>query len=213
MPATTSYLSNERYLDGGDSDGVKVFKIPRGNPAQAPVQALGGGQIVTYQENLSPALIAAITAAEQALTVGTTAGNGPATTDFLAAINKPTAQAGIGIHKGRISAANTLQFTFSNTTAGNLTPTANEVYNVVVLRGMPVHTESLTPGIVPANSTNETIFNLTTAAPTLTPTLNSKGGIAQVTVVNGGARFDYPPTLLVTDSHGGAGAVTSNVGG
>ena len=155
-----------RIYTGNQDDGVSLGlnstdpvclynagPVPqRTNPAQGPIVPFGGGQVVTYQQNLTVASILANTAAEQALTVGTTAGNGPLTTDFVAALNKPTAQAGMGIHGARISAANTLQFVLSNATAAAVTPTANQVYNVALLRNMPVHTQTLTPAAVPASA-------------------------------------------------------------
>jgi hypothetical protein len=195
------------YLDGSHPDGVKFSAAPRTNPAQAPIPISAGGQVVTYQETLTAVSIATITAAEQALTVGTTAGNGPATTDFLAAVNKPTAQVGMGIHTGRISAANTVSLTYSNTVAGFLTPTATEIYNFTVLRGAPVHTQSLTPAVVPADSTSETVFTITQTQPAITLTIDGYGRINSATLVTGGTGFYQVPTLVVVDAQGGAGAL------
>jgi len=53
--------------------------------------------------------------------------------DFVG-IQKPTAQAGLGIVGNRVSAANVLAVTFMNTTSATITPTASEVYTVKVLR-------------------------------------------------------------------------------
>ena len=78
---------------------------------------------------LSPALIAQATTAEQTLTV-----TGLKTGDFVFA-NKPTAQAGLGIVGFRVSAADTLAVTFCNVPAGgNITPTASQVYTILVVR-------------------------------------------------------------------------------
>lgn len=77
---------------------------------------------------LSPALIAANTTAEQTFTVA-----GLKVGDYVY-VNKPTAQAGLGIVGSRVSAANTLGITFSNNTGGNITPTASQVYTVLVVR-------------------------------------------------------------------------------
>jgi hypothetical protein len=196
-----------RYLDGSHPDGTKFSKNPRSNPAQAPIPVSNGGQIVTYQETLTAVSIATITAAEQALTVGTTAGNGPATTDFLAAVNKPTAQVGMGVHTGRISAANTITLAYSNTVAGFLTPTATQVYNVTVLRGAPTHIQSLTPAEVPADSSSETIFDITQTQPDITLGIDGYGKIISATLVTGGTGFYQVPTLVVVDENGGAGAL------
>lgn len=78
---------------------------------------------------LSPAIVALNTTAEQTFTV-----KGLLTTDFVY-VNKPTAQAGLGICGARVSAADTLAITFNNNTAAGITPTASEVYKVLVFRG------------------------------------------------------------------------------
>lgn len=77
---------------------------------------------------LSPALVSANTTAEQTFTV-----NGLLVGD-MAVVTKPTAQAGLGVVNSRVSAANTLAITFSNNTGASITPTASEVYLVLVSR-------------------------------------------------------------------------------
>lgn len=77
---------------------------------------------------LSPALVNANTTAEQTFTV-----NGLLVGD-MAVVTKPTTQAGLGIVNSRVSAANTLAITFSNNTGASITPTASEVYLVLVSR-------------------------------------------------------------------------------
>ena len=77
---------------------------------------------------LTPAAIVLNTTAEQTFTV-----NGLLAGDVVC-VNKPTAQAGLGIVGSRVSAANTLGITFSNNTGSSITPTAAQVYLVVVSR-------------------------------------------------------------------------------
>lgn len=77
---------------------------------------------------LSPASVAANTSAEQTFTV-----TGLAVGDAVS-VNKPTAQAGLGIVGCRVSAANTLAITFGNFTASPIVPTAAEVYQVMGVR-------------------------------------------------------------------------------
>jgi hypothetical protein len=77
---------------------------------------------------LSPAAIVLNTTAEQTFTV-----NGLLAGDFVTC-NKPTAQAGLGIVGCRVSAANTLAITFSNNTGSSITPTAAQVYLILVTR-------------------------------------------------------------------------------
>jgi hypothetical protein len=79
---------------------------------------------------LTPSIVAANTTAEQTFTV-----TGLAVGDMVT-INKPTAQAGLGIVGARVSAVNTLAITFSNNTASGITPTAAETYVVNVIRPM-----------------------------------------------------------------------------
>jgi hypothetical protein len=49
-------------------------------------------------------------------------------------VNKPTAQAGLGIVGCRVTAANTLGITFSNNTGSSITPTASQTYLVLAMR-------------------------------------------------------------------------------
>lgn len=76
----------------------------------------------------SPAAVATIVATEQSITL-----TGAAAGDIVVTVNKPTQQT-IGLLNGRISAVNTLKMAFVNPTAGSITPTATEVYDVVLLR-------------------------------------------------------------------------------
>src|SRR3990167_1589823 len=85
--------------------------------------------ILAFQVTLSPASVAANTTAEQTFTV-----TGMAVGDVVLSVNKPTAQAGLGIVGWRTSAVNQIGITFSNNTAGAIVPTASQVYDVVVLR-------------------------------------------------------------------------------
>lgn len=92
--------------------------IPRGNVAN----------IFLLQATLSPTIVNTITAAEQTFTV-----NGLIVGDIVN-VYKPTVQAGLGVLSARVTAANTLGIQFINPTAGNITPTASEVYVIKVVR-------------------------------------------------------------------------------
>ncbi|MDP4158231.1 MAG: hypothetical protein Q8911_00505 [Bacillota bacterium] len=76
-----------------------------------------------YTPALTPVSVAANTTAEQTFTV-----TGLQATDFVM-VNKPTAQAGLGIVGVRASGANTLAITYVNATAAPIVPTA-ETYLV-----------------------------------------------------------------------------------
>jgi hypothetical protein len=101
--------------------------------AQGP-QAIAFGNIqmeALLNITLSPASVAANTTAEQAFTV-----TGLQLGDFVE-VNKPSVQAGLGIVNTRVSAANTLSITFSNSTASPIIPTAGEVHFLCVTRPLP----------------------------------------------------------------------------
>ena len=84
-------------------------------------------KIKKYTPSLSPASVAANTTAEQSFAV-----TGLAASDIVV-VNKPTAQAGLGIVGARAE-ADLLYITFSNNTAGAITPTAAETYQVLAFR-------------------------------------------------------------------------------
>lgn len=93
---------------------------------------------VLLQAALTPSAVSANTTAEQTFTV-----TGLAVGDMVAGINKPTTQAGLGIVGSRVSAANTLAITFSNNTAGSITPTAGETYVFKISRPMAAYVGAL----------------------------------------------------------------------
>ena len=104
-----------------------------------PQSSIGNIQKVgLFQITLTPAIVAANTTAEQtfaATGIGLSTGGFPSILpgDFVW-VNKPTAQAGLGIVGARVSANDTLAITFSNNTGSGITPTAGEVYAVLMAR-------------------------------------------------------------------------------
>jgi hypothetical protein len=84
-------------------------------------------QAATYQQAaLSPAAVAINTTAEQTFAVGLLA------SDIVVSIQKPTAQAGLGIVGWRNAGAGNVGITFSNNTGVAITPTAAELYIIGV---------------------------------------------------------------------------------
>ena len=81
---------------------------------------------------------ATITSAEQTASIP-----GLRTTDRIIGVTKPTAQAGLGIAGWRVSAADTIAITFDNPTAGNITPTASEVYTAIIARPENTRTDAV----------------------------------------------------------------------
>lgn len=112
---------------------------PASDLSDFPQSSIGNIQKVgMFQIALTPSAVAANTTAEQtfaATGIGLSTGGFPsiAIGDFVW-LNKPTAQAGLGIVGARVSANDTLAITFSNNTAGSITPTAGELYLVFVAR-------------------------------------------------------------------------------
>ncbi len=87
------------------------------------------GGFFVHQTTLSPTVLAANTSAEQTFAVAGVVAN-----DVLLSINKPTAQAGIGIVGQRVVSDGTVGITFANFTAGTIVPTASQVYDIVTLK-------------------------------------------------------------------------------
>lgn len=117
-----------------------------------------GGQVTVYTSTQSPVGIATITVAEQSLTV-----TGLLATD-LVFYNKPTAQAGIALCTGRVSAANTLKLVLGNSTGATLTPTGSEAWIVGALAANLQVSAALSPVAVAANSVSEQTFTLSGTA-------------------------------------------------
>lgn len=111
---------------------------------QTPLQASMGNLANDFLLGvaLSPSAVAANTTAEQSFAVA-----GLAASDLIS-INKPSAQAGLGI-VGCRAAANTLYITFSNNTAASITPTAAETYLVKVTRALPQQLTNGLPATLP----------------------------------------------------------------
>jgi len=118
-------------------------------------------QVVSYGINGGVlASVVAATTAELTLTEA-----GIAAADVIVGISKPTLQAGLAVVGGRVSAASTIKALFVNATAGNLTPTGSEIYNVTTLKPAnpaeaSVFTATITPGSVAANTTAEQTFSV-----------------------------------------------------
>jgi hypothetical protein len=135
---------------------------PSGATQAALDRGAQAGSIATYATTQSPSIVNANTGGERAMTVQSGTGGLmlPAAGDVFF-VNKPTSQAGLGVGNVRVSASNTVQVGFINYTAGNLTPTGSEVYQLVGIRGLPVLSPVLSPASVAAATTLEQQFNVT----------------------------------------------------
>lgn len=92
---------------------VYEIALTRANPV-APV--------LNYSQALTPVAVAPLSTVEQTFTVTGLIASSPVW------VNKPSAQAGLGIVGQRVSAASTLALNFVNLTTATITPTAAEVY-------------------------------------------------------------------------------------
>jgi uncharacterized protein YijF (DUF1287 family) len=92
------------------------------------------------QVTFNPASVATATTAEQSLTV-----TGLAVGDMVF-WQKPTNTAGVGVVNMRVSAANTLQVTFVNPTAGAV-DAASETWTLLVIRPETVTLPSVVPAL------------------------------------------------------------------
>lgn len=120
FPATTNV--------DGSNPGPNVSNTP-----DTVQSSIGNVQKVgVFSLALTPASVAANTTAEQTFAA---TGIGLLTTDFVA-VDKPSAQAGLGIVNVRVSAADTIAITYINATTAAITPTA-ETYLVKVDRVQP----------------------------------------------------------------------------
>lgn len=124
QPSTGFEFMRVSALDSFNADApVSPTSVTLGGAGSTTVTAM-------YRRlaTLSPAAVAANTIAEQLFVV-----TGVAVGDAII-VNKPSAQAGLGIVGVRASGANQIGITFSNTTAGIITPTAAETYQVAGIR-------------------------------------------------------------------------------
>lgn len=113
----------------GSNPGPNVVTQP--DPIQYPIG--NAWKLGVFNLKLSPALVAANTSVEQAFA---NTGIGLLVGDFVS-VSKPTWQAGLAIVNERVSAVDTLAVAFGNFTGAGIQPTANEVYQVTVLRPLP----------------------------------------------------------------------------
>jgi hypothetical protein len=141
--------------------------------------------LTKYQITNATSAVTATTTLEVTSTV-----TGILATDVIA-VNKPAAQAGLGIAGYRVSAANTIGVTYTNISSGSITPTA-EAYDVIGISSALTTTASLTPVAVPATPAGaEQIFAVPGATVGSFPIVNKPTaqaglGITNVRVVSAG---------------------------
>lgn len=176
----TQLNPNARQVGDGSPDGLLVgsaldsngnpFKMgfwgatpvaqPSGPVESAVTRGVAGGSIgIVNSQTISASAVGTLVSAEQGLTLfaNTTANWNVGTADIVY-INKPTAQAGLGVGNVRVSAAGVLGVTLTNFTAATITPTTNQSWGAVVLKGFSPVTGTLSPAAVPPGITAEQTF-------------------------------------------------------
>ncbi len=179
----TMITSNKQQIGAGTTDGLVVQPAldSAGNAAKlaflggAPAAQLSGpaqsavtrglacGSLCTFSTTLTPGGVLTITttgASMPVITPGTGASWTVAANDIVV-LNKPTAQAGLGVGNTRISAVGVVGLTFSNFSGATVTATAGEKYAMVALRSFGAITSVLTPAPVISNSISEQQFTVT----------------------------------------------------
>lgn len=178
MPTTTTsavrQLSDGNGLNGGPGNqlgqsaadlvgffGATPIAQPSGAAEAAITRGQAAGSVMTFSSSQSPSGVTALSTAEYSITVqnGTGGTISPATGDVWI-VNKPTAQAGIGVGNIRQSAANVVGLSFQNFTGTMITPTASQAYGFVGLRAVGQVTAVLTPAAVAASTTAEQLFTV-----------------------------------------------------
>jgi len=174
MPLSSS--TQVRQLSDGNTAGTVLGQSPADliafYGATPQPQASGGafaavakgeaaGLVGTFFFVATPHAVAANSTWETGLTtvIGGTASVIPQAGDLIY-VNKPTAQAGVGVGNVRVSGTNSIAVSFSNLSSGAVSPTAGEVYRAVVLRGMVSNVVTLSPAPVLPNTTAEQVFTV-----------------------------------------------------
>ena len=150
---------------------------------------------MVYTAALTPAAVAPNTTAEQQFTVAGLPANS------AVFVNKPTAQAGLGIVNARVISAGVVGITFANFTAATITPTAAQSYLFFASPGielapvMQTITAALTPVSVAANTSAEQTFTVTGLAANSQVWINKPS--VQPGLGIGGARVSAANTLAI----------------
>ena len=165
----------------------------RSNAAQGNIQGVPMSYLVAFQSTVTPSSVTTpYYTAESNISV-----TGMLSTDFVIAVNKPTTQAGLSLAGWRAGAANgSFNLNFGNATAAQLTPTAGELYSIIVSRGAPIIQQSLTPAAVAPSTAVEQIFNLMGSNAAGTAIINSAGQVIGVNITNAGSNYWTPPTVV-----------------
>lgn len=205
-------LPQVKQLSDGSLPGVCMGQSPADNIGffgETPVPAIlqgsmvnANGVLTVYTSSQSPAAVTANTTSEVSMTV-----TGVAATDMLVALIKPTAQAGLVVGSGRVSATNTVRATLGNLTGATITPTTTESYLVVTASaGLQFPAVTLSPASVAPNTTMEQQFTVTGIQPGMVVAVNKPTTQAGLMITN--ARAVAANTIGITFLNDTAAAIT-----
>ena len=162
--------------------------------------ALDNGTLTKYQITNSTSAPAATTTLETTSTV-----TGILTGEVIA-VNKPAAQAGLGIAGYRVSAANTIGINYTNISSGAIT-TTSETYDVISVSSNYVTTATLSPASVPATPAgSEQTFTVLGAASGNFPIVNKPTNQAGLGISN--IRIVSNDVVAITFLNNSSGAIT-----
>ncbi len=135
-----------------------------------------------------------------------------AVTDIVTGVQKPTHQAGLVTGQGFVSAAGVFAAAVLNTTAANLTPTANEVWAVRAWRPNPVaplklYTQTLTPVATAPNTSAEQGFTVTGLIATTPVFVNPQAALAAGIGISG-VRVSATDTLGINFTNFTSASIT-----
>ena len=157
---------------------------------------------------LTPAAVPALIGSEQFFTVnGATLGTFPI-------VNKPTAQAGLGVANARVSAQDQVAITFLNNSSGAITPAAAESYAFAFLPTLPAADHTVVYRFTPATTAvaQTTSAEVTTAVTGLLAN-DIVAGVskpsAQTGLGVGGYRVSSAGNIAVQMTNAGAAVTTT----
>ena len=159
------------------------------------------GTLTKYQHTLTTGSVGATTTLETTSTV-----TGILAADVIA-VNKPAAQAGLGIAGYRVTAADTIGVNYSVISSGAITPTSTDAYDIIGISANYTTTATLTPaavGATPAGS--EQIFSVPGAVVGTFPIVNKPTNQAGLGISN--IRVTAADQVAITFLNNSSGSIT-----
>lgn len=214
--AVTQTFSAVKQLSDQNSQGTQYGASPADEvgfygvaPIAQPILGYGveqqnlqdNGTLTKYQHTLTTGSVGATTTLETTSTV-----TGILAADVIA-VNKPAAQAGLGIAGYRASAADTIGVNYTVISSGAITPTSTDAYDVIGISSNYTTTATLTPAAVPATpSGNEQIFAVPGAVVGTFPIVNKPTNQAGLGITN--IRVTAADQVAITFLNNSSGAIT-----